>query len=100
MTQENNMPDVIYVAPSGNSPDPRFQKYRVVGDSEVFMNQEKYIRAALTAPCVPDGWKLVPVEPDCVMIERLTYCTAQSYDEAKERYKAMLAAAPKPEGDV
>lgn len=53
---------------------------------------------------VPDGWKLVPIEPTQEMInhvidERLEALVAGKEHTFIDIYKAMLAAAPKPEGE-
>ena len=51
---------------------------------------------AKTAPSVPDGWKLVPIEPTTDMIcemERQWMCGSQ-IDMAKREWKAACAAAP------
>ena len=47
---------------------------------------------AQPAPSVPDGWKLVPIEPTRDMLDRMDLGGNMLY-----RYRAMLAAAPKPE---
>ena len=57
---------------------------------------------AQPAPSVPDGWKLVPIEPTQEMInhvidERLEALVAGKEHTFIDIYKAMLAAAPKPE---
>ena len=57
-------------------------------------------------PVIPDGWKLVPVEPtdtmqqeayNQVLFELLPYRQDTLEDIAGQIYRAMLAAAPKPE---
>jgi hypothetical protein len=61
-------------------------------------------RAAIAAAeaaqptAVPDGWKLVPVEPTDEMLAAGSEQDQQFYDHARFVYRAMLAAAPKPEG--
>lgn len=55
-----------------------------------------FARAALGAPSVPNGWKLVPIEPTTDMIcemERQWMCGSQ-IDMAKREWKAACAAAP------
>ena len=59
---------------------------------------------AQPAPSVPDGWKLVPIEPtqemtNHVIDERLEALVAGKEHTFIDIYKAMLAAAPKPEGE-
>jgi len=54
----------------------------------------RVLYAAPPAAAVPDGWKLVPIDPTHEM------CGAPSkvwHPEAKSIYKAMLAAAPQPD---
>ena len=57
-----------------------------------------------SAPSIPEGWQLVPIEPTSEMLEAAykSHWTIQVADDAYEfnaenPYKAMLAAAPKPE---
>jgi len=59
---------------------------------------------AQNVPSVPDGWKLMPIEPTQEMInhvidERLEALVAGKEHTFIDIYKAMLAAAPKPEGE-
>ncbi len=49
---------------------------------------------AQNAPSVPDGWKLVPIEPTQEMSEAGVYAGSIYYDVAEATYEAMLAAAP------
>lgn len=56
-------------------------------------------RAPLLRPAVPVGWALVPLEPTPEMIEAMkSYGANWLRVTATERYRAMLAAAPTPEG--
>lgn len=61
------------------------------------------LRAALTAPAVPAGWQLVPVEPTPEMIAAMAVIDSSGTCNgtptvgmagADEAYAAMLAAAP------
>lgn len=52
---------------------------------------ELFTRSAPTADLVPEGWKLVPVEPTKQMLEA-SYREASVYSPTA--YRAMLAAAP------
>ena len=45
------------------------------------------------APSIPEGWKLVPIEPTEEMLHALID-GANQYDAWKEGYRDMLAAAP------
>lgn len=56
---------------------------------------------------VPDGWKLVPVEPTAEMLHRVDGASIINFEEAAEAcalsfeeiqaiYRAMLSAAPEP----
>jgi len=47
-------------------------------------------RAALSAPAVPKGFKLVPIEPTQMM--KLAGAFAQNYRTSEAVYRAMLAA--------
>jgi chorismate mutase len=52
---------------------------------------------------VPEGWKLVPVEPTQEMCANATLKAAIKYrchDAYRRVYRAMLAAAPKPDGSA
>jgi len=61
---------------------------------------------------VPDGWVLVPVEPTDAMSDKGEYVNSEWLNDnapigqnrykrpAQAVYKAMIAAAPKPTGDV
>lgn len=56
------------------------------------------------APAVPEGWQLVPVEPDYTMLsadgckEHAEGQKCLHHDNRRRIWTAMLAAAPKPEG--
>jgi len=63
-------------------------------------------RAALSAPAVPKGFKLVPIEPTIAMAQALLDYTDQdelhwptdvSPNYALAAYRIMLAAAPQPQ---
>ena len=51
---------------------------------------------AQPAPGVPDGWQLVPIEPTQEMLASAWGIDSCDIDGT---YKAMLASAPKPEGE-
>lgn len=59
-----------------------------------------YAHPIPSAPAVPEGWKLVPVEPTKAMVdaacEKHGYPCGDRYIYAKG-YRSMLAAAPSPE---
>ncbi len=46
----------------------------------------------------PPGWKLVPIEPTSKMIVAGSETDPQFFEHAQFVYRAMLAAAPEPEG--
>ncbi len=60
---------------------------------------------AVLSARIPDGWQLVPVEPDMSMelsgqsILKDEFGYAQRQELVRLIYKAMIAAAPKPEGE-
>lgn len=68
-------------------------------------------RRAANSSAIPDGWKLVPIDPTPAMCEAAytardkwssMQCDNQKelhFSFAQPRYKAMLVAAPKPEGE-
>ncbi|HDX8367391.1 TPA: hypothetical protein RQN08_002639 [Aeromonas dhakensis] len=52
---------------------------------------------------VPEGWKLVPVEPTDQMFEAgnsAYWSTSTNHDAIIATYRAMLTAAPKPDGSA
>ena len=78
----------------------------VKGYTKLTKDIDAALAGKLPAPVVPEGWKLVPVVPTTEMVEayfagkmEAQSCTHQQ--RARERvardYRAMLAAAPKPE---
>lgn len=46
-------------------------------------------------PAVPDGWQLVPKEPNEAMV--VAGCRHENMGDMRGRYLAMLSAAPSPE---
>lgn len=60
----------------------------------------------VSEPAVPEGWRLVPVEPTKGMLEAALSDVVRETPKglsmnalsARSRYQAMLAAAPKPQG--
>jgi hypothetical protein len=59
--------------------------------------------ALASAPRVPQGWKLVPVEPSDAMVaagKRQVHKSNGAGDKTLRVYRDMLAAAPQPEGDT
>lgn len=55
---------------------------------------EARVTGAQPAPIVPTGWKLVPIDPTRNMLDIMDLGSNMLY-----RYRALLAAAPKPEGE-
>ncbi len=84
------------------SAEIRFETFKMIVSSSArrLVEYEDRIRSALASPTIPEGWKLVPVEPTDAMIDA-------GEDEARERrsvgmqvyasdiYHAMLSTAPK-----
>lgn len=64
-----------------------------LGELRALLTAQPQASAAQSAPVVPEGWRLVPVEPTPAML--VAYMEA---DGAIKRWKAMLAAAPQPSG--
>ncbi|MFZ4835926.1 hypothetical protein [Rouxiella sp. Mn2063] len=97
------------------------QGFRAPDDCEEYLNaythatEEKscdgssafpvYDKPYLNTPEIPEGYKLVPVEPSLKMMEAAVTCEDASFDDDSDMicihheviYKAMLAAAPAPE---
>lgn len=62
---------------------------------------QAYARAAVEANSVPDGWKLVPVEPTEAMVQKalhldLSYMPGHEGPDRAAVYRAMLSASPAP----
>ena len=57
---------------------------------------EDLLTKSATSQAIQEGWQLVPVEPTLEMISAATRDSVGFGTRAA--YKAMLAAAPKPEG--
>jgi hypothetical protein len=51
-------------------------------------------RAALASPAVPEGYKLVPIEPTPEMIDNIAAFVDGHENDAEVIYRAMVAAAP------
>jgi len=72
----------------------------MTGDKSVYIEPvELFTRAAPAvnlAELVPDGWKLVPVEPTSEMLEEIWLDERFKEMAMKRRYYALLAAAPAP----
>lgn len=49
---------------------------------------------AAPQPAIPDGWKLVPMEPTEEMLRSAFYEAGGSYENTEGIYSAMLAASP------
>ena len=66
------------------------------------MNEVRYAIELLTVPpaaTVPDGWKMVPIEPNWSMLNAaINFHEGEAFLPAS-LYKAMLAAAPAPGGN-
>jgi len=72
---------------------------------------QRIILQLVNSPIIPDGWKLVPIDPTPAMCEagytardkwNSMQCDNQKelhFSFSQPRYKAMLAAAPKPESE-
>ena len=54
--------------------------------------EEAFNAGKQSAPSVPDGWRLVPIDPTQNMLDCMDLGSNMLY-----RYRALLAAAPKPE---
>lgn len=67
------------------------QRFLTSRDISAFDQELDVIRTALSRPVVPEGWKLVPVEPTQEMLNATSWPGC-----AKTDYKHMLAAAPEP----
>lgn len=74
-----------------------------------FTVEVKPLYSVSPAPAVPDGWRLVPVEPTDEMLAAAMECDDVVFDKEDDTafcvqfdniYSAMLEAAPEPEGDA
>lgn len=74
--------------PVGKAISPSLAAFDVDQD----LNVSIYTAPPVAAPAVPDGWKLVPVEPTQEMVDACFEGT--SAGGIQKGYRAMLAAAP------
>lgn len=66
-------------------------------DSGVEIDDLIYTTPPANSPAIPDGWKLVPEEATLAMLTLLGM--TGSFEFMQQKYKNMLAAAPKPESE-
>lgn len=74
---------------------PHQMALRIVELQDALELADEAVRAKQQA--APDGWQWVPVEPTIEMVQAATH-NAVGFG-TRAAYQAMLAAAPKPEGD-
>lgn len=92
--------------------DEALADYDTVGDAISLLEDFKAMLTGSPAPAVPEGWKLVPIEPTPEMCDishvGVDVCTGMAADDeyysingdyAAKVYRAMLAAAPAPGGE-
>ncbi|MGO3014667.1 MAG: hypothetical protein ACTID4_14990 [Hafnia alvei] len=65
---------------------------------EIDADKIKAERDALNSPVIPDGWKLVPVEPTAAMFHAFNDCD-YGRKSMRERYIQMIEAAPAQESE-
>ena len=63
--------------------------------NEIYTSLDQLEHILRAAPAVPQGWKLVPVEPTQEMLDHVNR-TVPDLFELGDEYRAMLAAAPQP----
>ena len=82
---------------------PRSMRARRIKDTKAIdaavemietMKQQGRVISAQPAPSVPEGWKLVPIEPTEEMREVGVFAGGAYYDVVEAVYEAMIAAAP------
>lgn len=66
---------------------------------EIDADKIKAERDALNSPVIPDGWKLVPIEPTAEMAQAARDCHEGESFLPYSIYRAMLAAAPAQESE-
>ncbi|MGQ3178857.1 MAG: hypothetical protein ACT6SC_14770, partial [Blastomonas fulva] len=62
-----------------------------IHDASIATRRAALTPPAVAAPAVPDGWRLVPVDPTEAMVDAF-HC--EEGDGAFNKWEAMLAAAP------
>lgn len=72
------------------------RRWQSVSDKQYMVDLLELALAALTVDPVkvPDGWRLVPIEPT---EEMLTTCYSVTGVYSKSAYQVMIGASPKPE---
>lgn len=65
---------------------------------EIDADKIKSERDALNSPVIPDGWKLVPIEPTAAMFHAFNDCD-YGRKSMRERYIQMIEAAPTQESE-
>ena len=73
----------------------------ILPDRDVKVGQLLYTRPqAPEQPAIPQGWKLVPIEPTPEMMDAAhNVAGCLSYTEYRSVFRAMLNAAPTPQGE-
>ena len=82
---------VTLVQPDQNALISAWCRYRSEVEADTLMDLD----GAQPAPSVPEGWKLVPIEPIQEMSEAGGYAGGVYYDVAEAIYEAMITVAPK-----
>lgn len=71
----------------------------VKGYTQLAKEIDAALAGKLPAPVVPEGWKMVPVEPTESMIGHGCGASVMVVSEVVMAWAAMLAAAPSPDSD-
>ena len=95
-TQRQGGEAVAWVdVPEGEQKSPHYPGYSFHGIQ--FLPAGRHSLHVVSQPAVPEGWKLVPVEPT----EEMLYPAGlENVEDGNEAWKAMLAAAPEPPEDA
>lgn len=74
--------------------EPEFEVHRAWVEQFAWFAWQARASQSYGTSGVPEGWKLVPVEPTVEMLSAGAECWHISKDNADGYYRAMLAAAP------
>ena len=69
-------------------------KFKIILDADLRAIIERAKLEAVEPVAVPEGYKLVPIEPTEKMLDQIALVDSFSYEALRVRYKAMLSAAP------
>lgn len=82
--------------------EDHYQSSTMTAKANMYDHLKGFVRNALSAPVVPAGWKLVPIEPTPEMLEAgfgAMTDPSKTRDKTRRVFSSMLSAAPQPQDD-